>query len=142
MEGVRQGPGDLAEQDELVHGQGRLATLRLRRMPDHADDVTEIDLEAFHAARLDEQLDLPAPVDEIDEDEPTHIPAGHDAPRHAHRGLELASGLERVRLGADAGDVDAVGESLRQIAHAFESRASCRHAQPNSGTDPRVCPCL
>ena len=50
-----------------------------------------------------------------------HVAARHDAAREPAGLLRLRAGLERLGLGADGGDLDAVGEALGQ-AHPGESR--------------------
>ena len=121
MERVRERTFDLREQLELVDGKRRLTALRARRPPAYADDVAEVDVHRSGALGLDQQLDAAGPVDEIEEDELSHVAPGHDAPGQSPGLSSLFTSFERLRLGPDRGDVDAVGKPLRQRAH---SRAS------------------
>ena len=112
VEGVRQRRTVLREQLEVGDLQRRLAPARLRRMPLHADDVAEIDVDL-----LGDQLDPAAPVDEVEERDLPHL-----APRHHAAGeaellrLVLRARLERLGVRADRSDLVPVGKALRNIA--------------------------
>ena len=56
-------------------------------------------------------------VDEVEEDDLAHVPAAHDPAGQAARRLRLGARLERLGLGADGRDLDAVGETLGQPGH-------------------------
>src|SRR4029079_8195515 len=76
---VRQGPLDLRQELELRHRERRLAGVGLRRVPAHADDVAQVDVEPAQLFRLGQELDLPASVDEVEEDELSHVAATPEA---------------------------------------------------------------
>ena len=81
-------------------------------MPTHADDVTQVDVEATELVRLGQELDLPAAVDEVEEDELPHVPPAHDSARER----VLCAGrlrLEGLRLRPDSSDLLPVGKAVR-----------------------------
>ena len=117
VERVGQRRADAREQHELVDDQRRLAAAALRRLADRADDVAEVDVDLARARLRAEQLDPAAAVDEVEEDELPHVAARQHAPGQAALLGAFDAVLERVRLGADAGDLVAVREPLRWRGH-------------------------
>ena len=109
---VRQRPLDLRQELELRHRERRLAALRLRRVAAHADDVAQVDVEPAQLFRLGQELDLPASVDEVEEDELPHVAAA----QHPAGERVLSAGrlrLERLRLRPDGSDLVPIGEAVR-----------------------------
>ena len=110
VEGVGQRRADLPEQLELDHLQRRLAATGLRRVPADADDVAEVDVDLAC-----EQLEPPAPVDEVEERDLPHLAARHHASRNAE-GPRLVgrARLDLLRHLPDRSDLVPVGKTLRQ----------------------------
>ncbi len=111
--GVGERPPDLGEELELGHRKRRLAALGLRRVPAYADDVPQVEVEASELVRLSQQLDLPAAVDEVEEDELPHVPSAHDAAGERVLGAGRLR-LEGLRLGPDGSDLFPVGKAVRK----------------------------
>ena len=122
-ERVRQRGADLAEEDELVHGDRRLAATRLRRSAGDADDVSEVDVDITRARRVAEELNAAAAVDEVEEDELPHLSAAKDAPRCAHDRVRFFARFDPLGLRADALERNGVGEALRSHQPASLSSA-------------------
>jgi hypothetical protein len=107
---------DRREDLERLDEQRRLAAPGLAGRAGRADDVAEVDVGDVAAA---DQLDAPAAVDEVEEDELAHVAPCHDPAGEPARRLGLRAVLERLRLRADRGDLVPVRESLRR-AHRAE----------------------
>ena len=101
-------------------GSPRLDAAGLAR---DADEVAEIEVELL----LDDQLDAPGAVDEVEEDELPHLAPRHDPPGDAELGVERLPRLGLLGLGANGGDLVPVRKPLGQ--HRRESSA----ASPGSG---------
>ena len=114
VERVGQRRADAREHLERVDLERRLAAPRLRRRAGDADDVAEVHVDLARALDRAEQLDPPAAVDEVEEDELAHVAARHHAAGEPALRLGGRAVLERLRLGADARDLVAVGEALRR----------------------------
>ncbi len=114
VEGVGQRRVASREDLERVDLERRLAAARLRRRARDADDVTQVDLDLARALHRAQELDAPAPVDEVEKDELAHVAAGHHAPREPARRLSGRAVLERFRFDSDRRAVVAVGEALRR----------------------------
>ena len=71
----------------------------------------DVDLAGARLGR--EQLDAPAAVDEVEEDELAHVAARHHATGEATRVGPFYPRLELLRLVAHARDLIPVGEPLR-----------------------------
>ena len=110
------GRPDLAEQDELRHGDGRLAAPCLRRRPCHSDDVAEVDVDLAGARCVAQKLDPRAAVDEVEEDELPHAAAPEHTAGDAHGLAGLGSRLERLGTGPHRLDRDSAGKPLRSHA--------------------------
>ena len=119
VERVGERPSDLREQLELLDRQAGLAALRLRRLTRDADQVAQVEVEVPHAIALHEQLDLPAPVDEVEEDELPQVAPAHHPPRQAKALPALGSSLELVRCHASVRDGCAVWEPLGERVHGL-----------------------
>jgi hypothetical protein len=104
VECVRERPGDLGEQLEVVDREARFAALRPRRTPRDSEDVAEVDIEAPHPIALDEQLDLPTPVNDIEEDELSEVAPGHYAPGKTKGPFAFGSGFQVLSSRASIGD--------------------------------------
>jgi hypothetical protein len=115
VEGVRERPADLRQQDELGDGQRRLAALRTAGLAGRADDVAEVEVELL----LSDQLNPAGAVDEVEKAQLSHRAAGHDAPCDAALALERLAGLGLLGLGPDRGNLFPIGKALRQ--HPRES---------------------
>ncbi len=131
MERVRERAPVRREHLERVDGERGLAAPRLRRPAGDPDHVTEMDVELADPARVAHQLDPAGAVDEVEEDELSHLAPGHDAPREPASLLKVCPGIERVRRRANSRDLVAVGEALRlghraSLGDAFEHRARLR----------------
>ena len=63
---------------------------------------------------LDDQLDPPGAVDEVEEGELPHLAPGHDAAGDAQLVVERLAVLGPLRRGPDRGDLYPVGKPLRQ----------------------------
>src|SRR5205085_3463595 len=84
VERVGQRHADLREELELPDRERRLTAPRLRRDAGDADYVAEIEIDSAELVGPYEELDAPAPVDEVEEHElaevaPRHDPAGEAA---------------------------------------------------------------
>ena len=140
---VRQRRADLREQLERAHRERRLAAARLRRRALHADDVAEIQAHVADLVRTNEQLDASTAVDEVEEHQPAHVAPRHDAPGKTARRRSLGLGLERVRLGANRGDLVPVRETLRQrhrasVSQRRTSQGRLRRCGARRGTPPSL----
>ena len=82
--------------------------------PVDADDVAEVDVDLARALHRAHELDAPAAVDEVEEDELPHVAARHHAAGEPALRVGGRAVVERLRLGADGGDLVAVGEALRR----------------------------
>ena len=119
VEHVRQRRAVLREQLEAGDLQRRLAPARLRRMSLHADDVAEVDVDL-----LGDQLDPPAPVDEVEEGDLPHLAPGHHPAGEAELlRLVLGAWLERVGLRADRSDLVPVGKALGKHRASLDGSA-------------------
>ena len=105
---------DAREHLERVDLERRLASSRLRRRADDADDVAEMHVDLARALDRAEQLDPPAAVDEVEEDELAHVAARHHAAGEAALRVGGCAVVEWLSLGANARDLVAVGEALRR----------------------------
>jgi hypothetical protein len=80
-------------------------------MPGRADDVTEVDVDLRR-----EELDAPAPVDEVEERDLSHLPARHHAPGQPEElAVVLGARLDLVGDAPDRSDLVPVGKALRQV---------------------------
>ena len=77
-----------------------------------ADDVAESRVDLL----LDDQLNPPGAVDEVEEGELPHLAAGHDAPGDAQLVVERPAVLGPLGRSPDRGDLFPVGKPLRQHA--------------------------
>ena len=82
--------------------------------PVDADDVAEMDVDLAGLLNRAQQLDAPAPVDKVEEDELAHIAAGEHSSCEAALRLPRRAVLELFRLGADGGDLVAVRKAFRR----------------------------
>jgi hypothetical protein len=140
VEGIGERRADLREQLELADRERRLAASRLRGYAGDADHVTEVEVDAAaEVVRPHEQLDPPAPVDEVEEHELAHVPAGHDAPGQPPGLVRLGARFELLRLRANVGCVDAIGEPLRQRHPRESSCASMTVAATRTGARGAAC---
>src|SRR5581483_6948814 len=114
VERVRQRPRVLAQQLEIVDGQRRLASPRLRRPAGDADHVAEVEVDLAHPGGLDEQLELAAPVDEVEEAELPEVPPPEHPPRDAVDAFPLRPALESLGLDPNVGNRGAIGKTLRR----------------------------
>src|SRR5262249_42891637 len=94
---------------------------RLRRVPDRADDVAEMNVDLPRAVDRAEELDAAGAIDEVEECQLPHVAPCHHAPCEAALGLRLTSVLQLLGLCADRRDVVAVREALRGRGHVRES---------------------
>ena len=120
-----------ASEHELVDEQRRLAAAALRRVPDDADDVAEVDVDLAGARERAEQLDPAAAVDEVEEDELAHVAAREHAAGEAALPRAPRRRARALGLGAHGGDLVAVGEALaaagsRLLDHSPGVRAALR----------------
>ena len=93
-----------------------------------------MDVDLARACLRAEELDPAAAVDEVEEDELPHVAAREHAPGQAALLGAFDAVLERVRLGANAGDLVAVREPFRGRGH--EGLTIAQALGPSSG----VCP--
>ena len=113
VERVGERRADAREQLERVDEERRLAAARLRGRSRRADDVAEVDVDLARDLGGAHQLDAAAAVDEVEEDELPHVAARHHASGEAALRLGGRAVGERLRVGADGGDLVAVGKALR-----------------------------
>jgi hypothetical protein len=69
VERVRERRANAREENELIHGERRLAAAALRRLAGDADDVAEVDVDLAGTRGRTEELDAAGAVDEVEEDE-------------------------------------------------------------------------
>ena len=120
---------------ELVDDQGRLAAAALRRMARDADHVAEMDVDLARARERAHELDPARTVDEIEEDELSHVSASEHATRQPPRLGRLDPRLEHLRLGPHRGDLVAVRKALRR--HSGHGRLTIAQARgPPFGVSP------
>ena len=129
MEGVRERAAVAGQRDQLVDEEGRLAAARLRRVADRADDVAEVDLDVAGALDRAQELDPPAAIDEVEEDELPHVAPCHDSSGQTPGGVGVRAVLERLGLGANRRDLVAVRKALRQ-AHGAASLCARTEVRP------------
>jgi hypothetical protein len=113
VERVRQRTAVAREHLERRHEERGLAATRLPRPAVRADDVAEVDAlgrSGYVAAH--EELQAPAAVDDVEEDELAHVTPGHDAAGDAAALARLAARLSGLGLGAYRRDLDPVWEAL------------------------------
>jgi len=79
-----------------------------------------VDVELAGVLHGAQELDPPRAVDEIEEDELSHVAPREHAAGETTRRLGLGSVFERLRLGENRGDLVAVGKALRR-GHPRES---------------------
>src|SRR5262245_41388201 len=113
MERVGERARVAGEDDQLVDREGRLAAARLRRTPDRADDVPEVDVDLSDASCVAHELDRAGAIDEIEEVEPPHFPPRHRATGEPPRVVQLSPWLELVCGCTDVCDRIAVRKALR-----------------------------
>ena len=82
--------------------------------PDDPDHVAEVHVDLARTARVAHELDTSGAVDEVEEDELSHLAAGHHPAGETPRILELASGLDSVGCGAKVGNCVPIRKSLRR----------------------------
>jgi hypothetical protein len=117
-----------------VGEDGRLAAPGLRCTPDHADHVTEMDVQLARRGDVADRLDAPRAVDDVEEDQLSHAAPRHRAPGDAAARGRLAAVVERLGLGANSRDLVPVGEAVRgghgprRLPGAFPSSGSRRPA--------------
>jgi hypothetical protein len=116
VERVRQRAADLAEEDELVDGDRRLAAACLRRPAGYADDVPQVDVDVTGPRGVAEELDAPAAIDEVEEDELPQLATSEDAAGNANLGVGLLSCLHPLGLRAHLRERDGVRKPLRRHA--------------------------
>jgi hypothetical protein len=73
-----------------------------------------MDVDVARLPRVAHELDPAGAIDEVEEDELSHLAPRHCAAGEPARVLRLRPGLERFCLGANRGDLVTVGESLRR----------------------------
>ena len=117
------GPDLLDGRDHLAHHRSGLrapalaptgAPAGLRGRAGHATDVAGVQLYLSRALDGAVQLDAPGTVDEIEEDELSHVTARHHAAGEPAFRFRCGTVFERVSLRADSGDLVAVGKALRR----------------------------
>ncbi len=81
-------------------------------MADDADDVAEQDVDIARLRRLANHLDPPRAVNEVEEDEPPHVPAGHRPTGDSTRCVGNLSRLDRLAFVPDRRDLCPVGKAL------------------------------
>jgi hypothetical protein len=118
VEGVRQRPADLRQQLDLRRHERRLAALGAARPAGCPDDVAEREVELL----LDDQLDPPGAVDEVEKGELPHLAARQHASRDAELVVTRLARLGLLRRGPDRGDLRPVWEPLRQHRAADSKR--------------------
>ena len=112
----------LRQELQLIDDHARLAPLRLGRPAEDSDQIAQGDLETLQPIVLDEELNLPAAVDEIEEHQPAEVTPGKNATCEAHAFFGLASGLDSLCDRTHGRDLGPVRKSLRQPRHRHESR--------------------
>ena len=101
-------------------------------MPDDTDHVAEQDVDLARRRRLADHLDAPGAVDDVQEDELSHVATGHRPTRDSTGRVSGLTCLERLALVPDRRDLVPIGEALRWsgIGHRGIVRGNLTDASP------------